>query len=341
MSGVQLKADGTILLGDNFSCDGFSYQCPFRIQTHIHQDHMVDFNTSKANQTIVMTPQTRKLLYAIFNADLPYRTNIVAVDFETPLVLGAEILELVPSNHMLGSAQVKVTCSNGHRLGYSSDFNWPLHQVIEVDELIVDATYGAPCSSRAYKQHTVDEKLIELVWDRLRGGRQTALIGWNGRLHYAMALFAQIPNVPIICSRHAFPLVSVYEEYGYPMPTVFRADSPEAIAIVKSRTPCLAFVSFQDRRHLSWVDRFSKIALSAYMTGCNDPILDYGNGDCRIAFTDHADFEDTLQYVAATGAQLVWTDPRSGDAEGLAIAISQNLGIESRVPTQIRSLAWG
>ena len=341
MSGVRLRADGTILLGDNISCDGFAYQCPVRVQTHIHHDHMVGFNTSKANQTILMTHETRQLLCAVLDADLPYRTNIVGMDFDAPYSINGETLELVRSNHMLGSAQVKVTCANGRRLGYSSDFFWPLDQVIEVDELIVDATYGAPGSSRTYKQHTVDDKLIDLVWHRLKGGKQTALIGSNGRLHHALALLAHIPNCPVICSRHVYPLVRVYEQYGYPMPAVLAADSSEAIAVLKNRTPCLAFVTFQDRRHLSWVDRFSKISLSAYMTGCDDPIMDYGNGDCRIAFTDHADFEGTLEYVAATGASLVWTDPRSGDAEALALAISQNLGIESHMPPRIESLAWG
>jgi putative mRNA 3-end processing factor len=341
MSRIQLKSDGTILLGEQTTCDGFAWQYPIRVQTHIHHDHMIAFNTSKANQTILMSAETRDLLIALHGLDLLYRPQIIGLPFDTPYEFNGERIELVRSNHMLGSAQVLLICRDGYRLGYSSDFFWPLKRVIQVDELIVDATYGGPDTCRSYRQRDVDEKLMELVCTRVRSGKQTALIGSNGRLHHALSLLGDVADCPFICSPRAFPLVDVYERYGFAMPTVLAADSLDALRVLRDHTPCLAFVTFQDRRHLGWVDRFSKISLSAYTTGTGDPVLDYGNGDCRIAFTDHADFDGTLQYIAATGARLVWADPRSGDAEGLARAVTAQLGIECRVPTRIQSLGWG
>jgi len=341
MERIRLKANGTILLGEKITCDGFAYGHPLRVQTHIHCDHMIAFNTSKANQIILMSSETRDLLVAQFDADLPHRTNVVGLSFESPYEVEGHVVELVRSNHMLGSAQVKVTCNDGYRVGYSSDFSWPLDRVIQVDELIVDSTYGDPKVARSYGQNDVDEKLIELVFARLKAERQTAIVGSNGRLHQALALLGNLVDCPILCSRRVFPLVGVYEKYGHVMPNVLAVDSVVALSLLRQDVPCLAFVTFQDRRHLAWVDRFSKISLSAYTTGNHDPVLDYGNGDCRIAFTDHADFEGTLNYVAATGADVVWADPRSGNAEALATAISQRLGIKARMSPRERSLAWG
>ncbi len=154
MSRISLKDDGTILLGQQISCDGFACNRPIRIQTHIHADHMVDFNTSKANQRIFMSEQTRSLLCAIQNADLPYRDNVIGVAFGEREAVGAEEITLLPSHHMLGGAQVQVTCADGYRVGYSSDFFWPVESTISVDELVVDSTYGNPEARRSRRSRT-------------------------------------------------------------------------------------------------------------------------------------------------------------------------------------------
>ena len=343
MSRVQLKSDGTILLGGHVSCDGFAYGVPFRVQTHIHQDHMVNFGTSKANQTILVSPPTCDLLCALYNADLPHRThtNLARIGYGTAFCSNGDSVRLLPSNHMLGSAQVEVTCSDGYRIGYSSDFFWPVDEVIQVDELIVDATYGDPLSVRRYDQQDVDEKLIALAHSNLKAGKPTAVIGHNGRLQYALHIIGNAVQVPLICSPKAYPLVTVYAQHGYPMPSVLESKSDLAIEVLRERLPCLAFVTLGERRHLPWVDRLCKISLSAYMQNSVDPVMHYDNGDCCVALTDHADFQGTLDYVRATEAKTVWTDPRSGNAEALALAISESLGLEARMAHRLESLAWG
>jgi putative mRNA 3-end processing factor len=341
MTRVKLKADGAILLGANVSCDGFSYDHPIRVQTHIHHDHMVDFDTSKANQTIVLSHETRALLFALFNADLPYRTNIRAIGYGEEFTINGDTVQIIPSHHMLGSVQVCVTCADGYRIGYSSDFFWPVEQVIEVDELIVDSTYGDPSGIRAYRQSQVDEKLVALVCARLRAGTSCAIIGYNGRLHHSLHLLGDLARCPILVSPKAFPLVEVYRTNGYSIPHVFSSDSSEGRRILKEKELCLAFASFPERRHLPWVDRFAKLQLSAYLSNAHEPVTDYGNGDCCISFTDHADFQGTLAYIEATKARVVWTDPRTGNAAALAEAAQMHLGIDARVAIRDKSLAWG
>lgn len=50
------------------------------------------------------------------------------------------------------------------------------------------------------------------------------------------------------------------------------------------------------------------ITLSAYMSNPVDPILEYTSRSYRVAMSNHADFEGTLEYVKASGAKFVVTD---------------------------------
>lgn len=341
MNRIKRKSDGAILLGEHVSCDGFAFDRAIRVQTHIHYDHMVDFDTSKANQTIVMSPQTKDLLEAIHDADLPYRTNLAALPLGVPMTINGDVVELFSSNHMLGSVQVRVTCQDGHRVGYSSDFFWPIDNVIAVDELLVDATYGDPARTRSYTQEQADHCFATLLVRNMSASKRTVVLSHNGRLQYAISVVASMIRCPILFSPRAFPLVEVYARNGHPMPEVLRSNSPEAIAILRGHEPCIAFATLHEQRHLPWIERFAKIHLSAYMSKLDDPVTLYDNGDCCIALTDHADFTGTMEYVEATGAQRVWTDPRSGNAEALAGAIEKQLGIPSAIVPEILSRGWG
>lgn len=342
MSRALLRSNSGLLLGRHVSCDGFAFERAVRVQTHIHSDHMVDFGRSKANQTIIVSEPTRDLLIAIFNADLPYRANLKTLRTGEAMEVNGETVELYPSNHMLGSVQVRVTCEDGHRVGYSSDFFWPIDDPIQVDELVVDATYGDPLGSRRYDQAHVDQKLIDMVVSNLRSGGPTAMLGYNGRLQTALHIVGEFVRVPIICSPKAYPLIAVYRRHGFHMPHVVSTTDADAIAIIRQREPCLAIVSLPERRHMPWLERFRTILLSGHaMRHAEDPVTLYDNGDCCIAMTDHADFQGTVEYIRATGAQTVWSDPRSGNAQALADAVANTLGIKAELIPEKRSLEWG
>jgi putative mRNA 3-end processing factor len=341
MTRIYLKSDGAILLGDLVSADGFAFNKPVRVQTHIHSDHMVDFDTSKANQTIVMSPETRALLNALHNADLPYRNNLSTVRSGEKFRVEDEIVELYPSQHMLGSVQVKVTCKDGYAVGYSSDFFWPIETVMQVDELIVDATYGDPLRTRRFSQQLADDCLEQAATVSIVKGLSTACVGHVGRLHYALHLLGSLIPWPIICSPRTFALVSTYHQNGYPMPPVLRSDAPEAIEHLRARTPVFAFVTLHEQRHLPWLTRMRKITLSAHIASPEHPVTSYDNGDCCISLTDHADFPGTLNYIQQSGAKIVYTDPRSGNAAALAEAVRTQLGLSASIVPELRSLEWG
>ena len=168
---VDVLATGAVCLGSTVVCDGFVEGYPFRVQTHIHDDHMGDFDKSKGFQDFLMSPETYALLVADRNAELEFRDNFLRVRRGEEHVLSdGSKLSLVPSNHMLGACQVALELPDGFRIGYSGDFGWPLAKVIEVDELVVDSTYGSPRSVRRYTQAEAERCLLETVSERLRHG---------------------------------------------------------------------------------------------------------------------------------------------------------------------------
>jgi putative mRNA 3-end processing factor len=154
MFDVDVLANGAVVLSPDVVCDGFVHGMPVRAQTHVHDDHMEDFDTSKGFQSLVMTEPTRDLLVAERDADLPYRNNIIALNDETAYEVNQSRVLLRPSDHMLGSCQVMVERADGLRVGYSGDFQWPMRRPIEVDVLVVDSTYGSPDSIRNYQHDT-------------------------------------------------------------------------------------------------------------------------------------------------------------------------------------------
>ena len=80
---VDITAKGAIVLGPDIVCDGFLDNAKYRVQSHIHSDHMRDFETSKGFQDILMSPETYDLLLLEKNLDLCIRPNLKKLEYTT------------------------------------------------------------------------------------------------------------------------------------------------------------------------------------------------------------------------------------------------------------------
>lgn len=320
---VDVFKSGAVRLGPETVCDGYARDYPFRVQTHVHDDHMSEFDRSKGEQHLFMSPETRELLIAEMNAELGYRSNIVPVErgVERELSDGSK-LTLLPSGHMLGSCQVALELPDGRRCGYSGDFSWPLDDVIQVDELVVDSTYGSPASRRNYSHEEAEGCLLEVVCQRLRHG-SVHIKAHRGTIERVLQVLAGSIDVPILASARLQNEIGVYQNYG------LGAEISESID------------SDLGRRALdgsSYVRLYSKgdalgneliegttITCSAFLAGPENPLLEFSERAYRVALSNHADFEETLAYVKATGAQKVTTDNTRSHGIDLAVAINQRL----------------
>ncbi len=339
---IDVLKDGTVCLGSNVTCDGFAEGFPTRVQTHVHDDHMIKFDTSKGLQDLVMRPETYSLLVAEKNADLEYRDNFhkLACKKKFGLADGSH-LYLLPSNHMLGSCQVALQQKDGLRIGYSGDFGWPLKDFIEVDQLVVDSTYGSPRSIRNYMQAEAEECLYGLAFDRLRQG-PVHIYAHRGTIERVLHVLGDNIGVPMLASARLIKEIEVYQAYGLAAGELISTDS-EVGQIAMQEKSFVRLYSKGDGFQNEPMDGTS-ITCSAYMVPSDNPLLQYSDRAYRIALSNHADFNETLAYVKATGAKEVVTDNTRNHGCELALAINQRLkGVfaspssNERVPYQGRT----
>ena len=340
---MQILADvspnGGVALGEKVVCDGFLANAAVRVQTHIHVDHMTDFESSKGFQTILMSEPTKELLVVELNAELAYRSNVIAIPTRQSYEIEGCRIELVPSGHMLGSTQVGVTLPDGSRVAYSGDFNWPLNDVIRTDVLVVDSTYGSPDRSRRYSQSEVNDRLIELVLRQLGQGA-VHIKAHRGTLERALELLDGAIRAPIIATPKLCKEVDVYRKFGYQIRPLLDIGSEDARHyLTEGQYLRLYGIGEGD---LFGLEEGTAINLSAFMASSTDPVLEVSPRAFSVAMTCHADFEGTLRYIEATRAQYVITDNyRGGHAIDLAIAVRSQLGIDA-VPSQSRpGRYWG
>lgn len=335
---VDVLSNGAVALTPEVVCDGFVHDAPVRAQTHIHDDHMDDFDRSKGFQDLIMSEPTRDLLVADRNADLPYRDNIIALSHEHAYEQGRSRLRLLPSDHMLGSCQVEVERDDGLRVGYSGDFQWPMEKPMKVDVLVVDSTYGSPDSIRGYTQGEVEARFVELVLLHLKQG-PVHIKAARGTIQRAIHLLGTDVRQPVLCSKRLCGEVEVYQRFGMAVCEVTRCDSPEGKAMMEGR-----YIRMYGKGDGDPVENTKgvTIILSAFMVPKGHVILERSERAFRVALSNHADFQGTLDYVKATGAHTVITDNTRGP-HGVMLAqeIQSRLGLKVSPSRALPLRAWG
>lgn len=336
---INVLASGAVILGDVVACDGFFDECLIRVQTHVHKDHMTGFRTSKGQQDMVMSAPTRDLLINEFNAELPVRSNFEAIPLNRAISRENCQIRLLNNDHMLGSVQVEVTLSDGLKCGYSGDFTWPLEDVIEVEELVLDSTYGSPDSVRKFSQEEANNRFVDLVVERINSGPVLILVH-RGTLQRAISYLDDAIKDPIIASPRLCSEWKVYQEHGYGLPDVLDESSEEG-QLILSEGRYIRLFGTGDRRPTDTGEATS-IKLSAYMSRLDDPIMQYSEKAFCVAISDHADYKGTLEYVHATQAKKIMTDNcRGPHAVELALALKRELGIDARPSENQYTREWG
>lgn len=334
-----MRTSGAIILGPDIACDGFASTAIARVQTHIHHDHMTGFDSSKGLQSILLSEATRRLLVAEYNADLPYRSNIVPLAELQSYPIGSSSITLVSSGHMLGAVQVMVELTDGMRVGYSGDFSWPLDNVIQVDALVLDSTYGAPDSVREYSQGECEGRFAQLIHQLLALG-PVHVKAHRGTMQRALQVITDDIGCPIVASQRLCDEVVVYREFGYGIQPLIVYPSDAAMAALDDGY-CVRVYGTGDQNPVD-LQTGSRVTLSAYFSRSDSPVLEYSERSYGVAMSNHADFAGTLEYARATNAQFVVTDNVRG-ARGYQLAheLRRRLGVDARPSSDATSHEWG
>ncbi|MDO9529499.1 MAG: hypothetical protein Q7J27_10115 [Syntrophales bacterium] len=337
-SQIGMSCNGAIKLGRDVTCDGFVAGYKYRVQTHIHEDHMCQFDCSKGFQTIIMSEATKSFL-ELRHLDITARENVVSLPIDGTHINNGIEIQLLSSGHMLGAVQVEVTTSTGDRLGYSGDFSWPLERVIQVESLVLDSTYGDPRSIRHYSQEDANDYFKEIILRRIKRG-PIIIKGHRGTLYRAFELLNELVPNPVIANKKKIEEAKVCEKQGYCVCSMYDLDLPDVKKMKREETYIgLYYMGEQipyDRRDVTVIN------LTAHWVHGIEPFLEISDTSYQIAVSDHADFNETLEYVRATGAKVVLTDSlRSNHAKELASAIRRSLGINAKAAKPIYSREWG
>lgn len=340
---LDVRGSGAVVLGPGVTCDGFHADRDIRVQSHVHLDHMRDFSTSLGGE-VFMTRPTRELLDHRFPA-LEYASNVHLLEYGERWKGENVEIELVSSNHMIGAAQVKVTLDGGVTLGYSGDFGWPLENVIQVDGLVVDATYGKPSLRGDYSQQRVQEAFCELVIESLTEG-PVHLLADTGPAERGLQLLMMqdvIGTTRVVGSERSGVSAAVHRRYGYQLPDILVEGSAAATDALRDGH-YVRLWSLHSREINDGLSPGTVIRLTKFGAG-NEPIRCHGEGSYTVGFSNHADFGGTMDYVAKTGASVVVTDDvrgkEGGRAQHLASAIRSELRVEAYTSTNYSSRAWG
>ncbi len=328
---VDVLRSGAVCLGSEVVCDGFTDGYLYRVQSHVHDDHMGDFNTSKGQQHIFMSPGTYDLLVTEHNIELEYRDNLCCVPCGTEHVFSnGQKLSLVSSNHMLGASQVALELPNGVKLGYSGDFGWPLDEVIQVDQLVVDSTYGNPDSIRRYSQSEAEASFLEIVNSKLRHGSVNVL-AHRGTIERVVRVLAGQIHVPLLATRKRIQEIDVYRKYGLPCGVLISLDSEEGQKALKERSYIRLYSKGDGYQNEPSV---TSIVCSAFMMARADsPVMQHSEKSYAVALSNHADFAETLEYIRATNAEIVVTDNTRNHGCDLALAIKEHLPGVHAIPS--------
>jgi len=322
MDKAKITQSGAVLLGKHIVCDAHAKR-PVRIVTHAHSDHLLQLETSITEcKLILTTPETKGLIGAIKGKK--YLHSITPLRYHSLLEYEGEKIIFYQTNHIIGSCQVLIEDDEGTRIAYTGDFKLPETEIIPSDILVMEATYGNPNNIRPFKD-TIEEEVINLVKQSLKEN-PVYIFGYHGKIQEMIKILNEADiNIPILISAKISEVVKVCNEYGLKLKNCYLANSKEGKQIQKEGI----FIGVYHTGASKWIGR---AAMRIFLSGWefNVPCKKIGEREYLVALSDHADFEQLLEYVAHSKPHLVITDNyRVGDAKALAFEIKKRLNIDA------------
>ncbi len=309
---VELKRGGLHLTGTALWLDA-RRKSELSFVSHAHSDHIA------RHERVIATFPTVKLM-AHRLGELP---SALPVPYHRPFDLGPLNLELLPAGHILGSAQLRVTRSDGLRIVYTGDLNLEPSltaqpaQIAECDTLVIESTFGHP----RYRFPPRQQVLADIErWVRAQLDRNVApiLVGYPlGKSQEAIKYLGD-RGFRLVAHESTHAISEIYRSFGVNL-NVRRFDGelrPGEVGI---------FPPFLRSRALKRIWPFATAALTGWALD-SSAAARYG---CDVAFplSDHADCESLIGYAERCGAEEIIT--HHGFAEELAEAMRKR-GLRAR-----------
>ena len=264
------------------------------VVSHAHADHV------KQHRRVIATPPTIAMmrLRGVVNCEFS------SLPFRRCLEMPGGRVSLYPAGHILGSAQALVEWQD-HRLLYSGDFKMRpgrSAEAVEVpaaDTVIMETTFGVP-RYRFPPTETVLEQVREFCRAALGTGHAPVLFCYSlGKGQELLAGLAGL-DVPIYLHDAHWHMAALYRDFGVKLPPFQKFQVGQKLdGVLLCASGC---------RRAIWYGRLGKVR-TAYLSGwAMDPRSAWRfRTDACFPLSDHADYEDLLEYVRLTGASRVYT----------------------------------
>jgi Cft2 family RNA processing exonuclease len=263
----------------------------FAFVSHAHGDHIA------RHEHALATPATARLMEHRLG-DL----RIQRLPFAEPLQLNADVqVTLYPAGHILGAAQIALDV-RGERLVYTGDFRLKksatadLAQIVPCDVLIMECTFGRPHYQFPPREDVLPE-LVETIRQLLRDGQTPVLLAYSlGRSQELLSLLRG-EGLRFFLAPPIYFTVKVYEELGVSLGEYEMARPGRVQGGVLMVPP------HASRSRL--VKRAERPVLLAATGWARDGAPPYPADRC-FPFSDHADFDELLEYVEKAAPREVY-----------------------------------
>ncbi|MCR6691643.1 MAG: MBL fold metallo-hydrolase [archaeon YNP-LCB-003-016] len=291
------------------------------VVSHAHGDHVAGL---KSRGFKLASYYTLKLYEAATN---------VRVDDSYPLFMDGQripldrlMMEVYNSGHILGSLQFRFEGVSSS-LVYTGDINLVdtvitnAGKVLECDELIIDATYGNPKVSFPDRWR-VYEDLAGFIDSSIKSGRPPVLKVYSiGKAQEVIALINRFLGLEVVVDSKIARINEVYRSAGVDL-TYIPLSSSEGYESFKSLS--LPLVTSNAK-----VYKYARsIGMPGVMATGWASIYRLPNCEASFPLSDHADFQQLVSYVEASGAKRVY--PVGAFSRQFSIWLRRNMGLEAK-----------
>ncbi|MFA6268397.1 MAG: MBL fold metallo-hydrolase [archaeon] len=262
--------------------------------SHAHSDHV---KLSKKSEFFA-TPATIELVRQKYG-----EAHFSPIELNKKQKFDDFELELLPNGHMLGSAQALFSM-DGKDFVFTSDFRlqdsllFPGAVPKACDTLVLETTFGAP-QYVFPKQKEVTSEMVSWIEKNSKSGL-VLLAGYSlGKAQELTKISNEAGVVPIVHDS-IFEANKIYEKHGVSLGDYLKLDHNLKDSTVLIMPPQLV------GRHLfATLEHFDKRKISsALATGWEHR----GAFDVTFPLSNHADYNDLLEYVRVSNPNLVLTD---------------------------------
>jgi len=275
--------------------------------THGHSDH-----ARAGHGAVLATQETLDIMRLRYGDNFASRTQ--AVRYGEAIRLGDVTVRFHPAGHVLGSAQIAVSC-NGTCVVVSGDYKdapdptCAPFEVVPCDVFITEATFGLP----VFRHGNAADEVKKLLASVKLFGERAHLVGAYslGKAQRVIALIRQAGyDAPIYLHGAMEKITRYYESRGIALGELrpVRGTKKSDLAGTITIAPPTATSDIWTRRFLDPVTAFAsgwmRVRARARQRGIELPLV----------ISDHADWDGLTGTIAATGAGEVWVTHGQEDA---------------------------